>query len=182
MACSVEALGLSLPYSSSAPACSPEKREECKAVAKAMRNILERNLRPSDILTKKSFENAIVLVNALGGSTNAVLHLLAIAATAGIDLSIDDFQHIGAKTALIADLKPSGTYRMEDVHRIGGTPVVMKYLLKLCWLHGDCMTCTGQTLAQNLANVPDLDFDKQDVIRPLDKCIQSTWEHQDPPR
>merc|ERR1719188_2868734 len=157
MACSVEALGLSLPYSSSAPACSPEKREECKAVAKAMRNILERNLRPSDILTKKSFENAIVLVNALGGSTNAVLHLLAIAATAGIDLSIDDFQHIGAKTALIADLKPSGTYRMEDVHRIGGTPMVMKYLLKLGWLHGECMTVTGMTLSQNLESVPDLD-------------------------
>lgn len=174
MACAVEALGLSLPHSSSIPAASPEKREECARVAKAMRHILERNLRPLDILTKKSFENAIVLVNALGGSTNAVLHLLAIAATASVDVTIDDFQRLGAKTALIADLKPSGTYRMEDVHRIGGTPVVMKYLLKLGWLHGDVMTVTGQTLEQNLAGVPDLDFTTQDVIRPLDKCIQST--------
>mmetsp|Transcript_61774 Transcript_61774/g.121565 ORF Transcript_61774/g.121565 Transcript_61774/m.121565 type:complete len:418 (+) Transcript_61774:3-1256(+) len=174
MACAVEALGLSLPYSSSRPAASAEKRAEAAEVAKAMRNMLERNLRPLDILSKKSFENAIVLVNALGGSTNAVLHLLAIAATAGIELSIDDFQRIGAKTALIADLKPSGTYRMEDVHRIGGTPIVMKYLLKLGWLHGDCLTCTGETLAQNLASVPDLDFATQDVIRPVDKCIQST--------
>jgi len=174
MACAVEALGLSLPYSSSAPATSPEKRDECQRMAKAMRTLLERNLKPLDILTKKSFENAIVLVNALGGSTNAVLHLLAIAATAGIALEIDDFQRIGAKTALIADLKPSGTYRMEDVHRIGGTPIVMKYLLKLGWLHGDCMTVTGQNLGQNLAGVEDLDFTKQDVIRPVDKCIQST--------
>jgi len=174
MACAIEAMGLSLPFSASNPAVSPEKRDECKRVAKAIRTILERNLRPSDILTKKSMENAIVVVNALGGSTNAVLHLLAIAATADIDLNIDDFQRIGEKTALIADLKPSGTYRMEDVHRIGGTPAVMKYLLKLGWLHGDCMTVTGETLAQNLAGVPDLDFDKQDVIRPVDKCIQAT--------
>mmetsp|Transcript_35972 Transcript_35972/g.103448 ORF Transcript_35972/g.103448 Transcript_35972/m.103448 type:complete len:569 (+) Transcript_35972:67-1773(+) len=174
MACAVEALGLSLPFSSSRPAASPEKEAECEDTAKAMRNLLERNLKPLDILTKKSFENAIVVVNALGGSTNAVLHLLALAATAGIGLDIDDFQRIGSKTALIADLKPSGTYRMEDVHRIGGTPVVMKYLLKLGWLHGDCMTVTGQTLGQNLSSMPDLDFTAQDVIRPVDKCIQST--------
>eukprot|EP00932_Pfiesteria_piscicida_P005294 SRR837773.15203.p1 GENE.SRR837773.15203~~SRR837773.15203.p1 ORF type:complete len:495 (-),score=205.17 SRR837773.15203:54-1409(-) len=174
MATAIEAMGLSLPYSASSPAASAEKREEGERVAKAMRILLEQNLRPSDILTKKSMENAIVVVNALGGSTNAVLHLLAIAATAGIDLSIDDFQRIGDKTALIADLKPSGKYRMEDVHTIGGTPAVMKYLLKLGWLHGDCMTVTGQTLAQNLAGVADLDFDKQDVIRPVDKCIQAT--------
>eukprot|EP00927_Polykrikos_kofoidii_P055642 TRINITY_DN49857_c0_g1_i1.p1 TRINITY_DN49857_c0_g1~~TRINITY_DN49857_c0_g1_i1.p1 ORF type:complete len:569 (-),score=96.79 TRINITY_DN49857_c0_g1_i1:191-1897(-) len=174
MACAVEALGLSLPYSSSNPAMAPEKEEECTRVAVAIRTMLERDLKPLDILTAKSFENAIVLVNALGGSTNAVLHLLAIAATGKIELSIDDFQRIGAKTALIADLKPSGIYRMEDVHRIGGTPVVMKYLLKLGWLHGDCLTVTGQTLAQNLAGVPDLDFDTQDVIRPVEKCIQST--------
>jgi len=115
-----------------------------------------------------------VVVNALGGSTNAVLHLLAMAATAEIDLCIDDFQAIGAKTKLIGDLKPSGKYRMEDVHRIGGTPIVMKYLLKLGWLHGDCLTCTGQTLAQNLESVPDLDFTIQDVIRPVDRSIQET--------
>jgi len=174
MACAVEALGLSLPCSSSNPAASPEKQEECEQVAKAMKRILQENLRPLDILSKKSFENAIVVVNALGGSTNAVLHLLAMAATAEVPLTIDDFQRLGEKTALIADLKPSGTYRMEDVHRIGGTPIVMKYLLKLGWLHGDVRTVTGLTLAENLANVPDLDFAKQDVIRPLDKCIQST--------
>mmetsp|Transcript_182425 Transcript_182425/g.444019 ORF Transcript_182425/g.444019 Transcript_182425/m.444019 type:complete len:569 (+) Transcript_182425:70-1776(+) len=174
MASAIEALGLSLPYSSSSPATSPEKRDECARVAKAMHALLERDLKPLDILSKKSFENAIVVVNALGGSTNAVLHLLAMAATAGIDLKIEDFRTIGAKTALIADLKPSGTYRMEDVHRIGGTPVVMKYLLKLGWLHGDCLTCTGQTLAENLAGVPELDFTAQDVIRPVERCIQST--------
>mmetsp|Transcript_93166 Transcript_93166/g.207238 ORF Transcript_93166/g.207238 Transcript_93166/m.207238 type:complete len:569 (-) Transcript_93166:80-1786(-) len=174
MACAVEAMGLALPYSSSAPAVSPEKREECSRVAKAIRALLERNLKPLDILKKESFENAIVVVNALGGSTNAVLHLLAIAATAGISLDIDDFQRIGAKTALIADLKPSGKYRMEDVHKIGGTPLIMKYLLKLGWLHGDCLTVTGQTLAENLAQAPDIDFETQDLIRPLDKCIQST--------
>lgn len=174
MACAIEALGLSLPYSASSPALSPEKREECVRAASAVRVLLERNLKPLDILTKRSFENAIVVVNALGGSTNAVLHLLAIAATAGIELHIDDFQRIGAKTALLADLKPSGTYRMEDVHRIGGTPVLMKYLLKLGWLHGDCLTVTGQTIADNLATVADLDFSAQDVIRPLDRCIQST--------
>lgn len=174
MATATEALGLSLPYSSSSPATSPEKRAECQRIAKCMKAMLERNLRPSDILTKKSFENAIVMVNALGGSTNAVLHLLAIAATAEIELTIDDFQRISDKTALIADLKPSGKFRMEDVHRIGGIPAVMKYLLKLGWLHGDCMTVTGQTIAQNLASVPDLDFGAQGVILPLERCIQKT--------
>mmetsp|Transcript_57787 Transcript_57787/g.102583 ORF Transcript_57787/g.102583 Transcript_57787/m.102583 type:complete len:569 (+) Transcript_57787:70-1776(+) len=174
MATAIEALGLALPYSSSSPACSPEKRAECERVAQCCKAMLERNLKPLDIISKKSFENAIVVVNALGGSTNAVLHLLAMAATGGVELAIDDFQRLSAKTSLIADLKPSGKYRMEDVHRIGGTPVVMKYLLKLGWLHGDCMTVTGQTLAQNLANVPDLDFGAQSVILPLERCIQKT--------
>ncbi|CAK9106914.1 unnamed protein product [Durusdinium trenchii] len=174
MATATEALGLSLPYSSSSPAASPEKRAECERVAKCVKAMLERNLKPSDILTKKSFENAIVIVNALGGSTNAVLHLLAIAATAEIDLTIDDFQRISAKTALIADLKPSGKFRMEDVHRIGGIPAVMKYLLKLGWLYGDCLTVTGQTIAQNLASVPDLDFGAQSVILPLERCLQKS--------
>mmetsp|Transcript_892 Transcript_892/g.2059 ORF Transcript_892/g.2059 Transcript_892/m.2059 type:complete len:569 (-) Transcript_892:294-2000(-) len=174
MATAVEALGLALPYTSSRPALSPEKREECKTTAAAIKALLERDLKPLDILSKKSFENAIVVVNALGGSTNAVLHLLAIAATANIELSVDDFQRLSDKTRLIGDLKPSGTYRMEDVHRVGGSPAVMKYLLKLGWMHGDCMTVTGRTLAENLAGVPDLDFAAQDVIRPVEKCIQET--------
>jgi len=179
MACAIEALGLSLPMSSSNPALSPEKQEECCQAATAIKFLLEKNLKPLDIVSKKSFENAIVLVNATGGSTNAVLHLLAMAATAGIPLELADFQRLSDKTMLIADLKPSGAYRMEDVHRIGGTPVIMKYLLKLGWLHGDCMTCTGLTIAENLASYPDLVFDPasqnyQDVIRPTDKCIQST--------
>lgn len=174
MASAVEALGLSLPHTSSIPAVSPEKEEECARTARAVKLLLERNLKPMDILTKKSFENAIVLVNATGGSTNAVLHLLAIAATAGIELNIDDFHRIGAKTALIADLKPSGKYRMEDVHGIGGTPAIMKYLLGLGWLHGDCLTVTGQTLAENLAEAADLDFELQKVILPVEKCIQAT--------
>lgn len=174
MATAIEAMGLSLPYSSSSPAVSAEKRNECKRVAPAIKAMLEKDLKPLDIVTKKSFENAIRVINATGGSTNAVLHLLAMAATAGVDLKIDDFQRLCDKTALIADLRPSGKYRMEDVHKIGGTPVVMKYLLKLGWLHGDCMTCTGKTVAENLAEVPDLDFGKQDVIRPISNAIQST--------
>lgn len=174
MATAVEALGLSLPASSSMPAMSQDKRDECGRVANAVKNMLELNLKPSDILTKRSFENAIVVVNATGGSTNAVLHLLAMARTAGIDLKIDDFQRLSDKTALIGDLKPSGKYLMEEVHRIGGTPIIMKYLLKLGWLHGDCMTCTGKTIADNLANVPDLDFESQQVILPVDKCLQAT--------
>lgn len=174
MACAVEAMGLSLPYSSSLPAASPEKIEECARTASAVRMLLERNLRPKDIVTKKSFENAIVLVNALGGSTNAVLHLLAMARTGGIDLTIDEFQPISNSTPLIADLKPSGKWRMEDVHRIGGTPAVLKYLFKAGMIHGDCMTVTGETIAQNLASVPDLSFDTQDVIVPLERPIQAT--------
>lgn len=174
MSTAIEAMGLSLPSSASSPAVSEKKRDECKAVAKAIRVLLERNLKPSDIVSKKSLENAIVVVNALGGSTNAVLHLLAIAHTAGINLDLKDFKRIGDKTALIADLKPSGRYRMADLHDIGGTPIVMKYLLKLGWLHGDCLTVTGQSLGQNLAAVPDLDFTKQDVIRPVEKCFQTT--------
>eukprot|EP00930_Biecheleria_cincta_P104651 TRINITY_DN9702_c0_g1_i1.p1 TRINITY_DN9702_c0_g1~~TRINITY_DN9702_c0_g1_i1.p1 ORF type:complete len:569 (-),score=112.07 TRINITY_DN9702_c0_g1_i1:242-1948(-) len=174
MATAIEALGLALPYSSSSPATSPEKRAECERVAQCIKAMLEKNLKPLDIVTRKSFENAVVVVNALGGSTNAVLHLLAMAATADVHLEIDDFQRISNKVSLIADLKPSGKYRMEDVHRIGGTPAVMKYLLKLGWIHGDCLTCTGQTLAQNLASALDLDFGAQGVILPVERCIQRT--------
>eukprot|EP00451_Oxyrrhis_marina_P041638 CAMPEP_0204414408 /NCGR_PEP_ID=MMETSP0470-20130426/20733_1 /ASSEMBLY_ACC=CAM_ASM_000385 /TAXON_ID=2969 /ORGANISM="Oxyrrhis marina" /LENGTH=616 /DNA_ID=CAMNT_0051410665 /DNA_START=25 /DNA_END=1873 /DNA_ORIENTATION=+ len=182
MATAIEVLGLSLPHSSSTPAAvsrtdhsiSAEKRDECRQAAQAVRNLLAKNLRPLDIVSKKSFENAIVVVNALGGSTNAVLHLLAMAATAEIELTLDDFQRLGEMTPLIADLKPSGTYRMEDVHNIGGTPAVMKYLLGKGLLHGDCMTVTGRTIAENLSEVPALDFIAQTVIRPLETPIQST--------
>jgi dihydroxy-acid dehydratase len=174
MATAVETLGLSLPGSSSTPALAQEKRAECRQIASAIKNMLEKNIKPSDILTKKSFENAIVMVNATGGSTNAVLHLLAMAAHAGVDISIDDFQRLGEKTPILGDLKPSGKYLMEAVFAIGGTPIILKYLLKLGMLHGDCMTCTGLTLAENLAGVPDLDFEKQQVIKPIDQPIQAT--------
>lgn len=182
MATAIEVLGLSLPHSSSTPASvsrtdpsiSPEKRDECGRAAQAIRLLLSKNLRPLDILSKKSFENAVVVVNALGGSTNAVLHLLACAATAGIDLTLDDFQRLGDMTPLIADLKPSGSFRMEDVHNIGGTPAVMKYLLVNGLLHGECMTVTGYSVADNLRDVPLLDFSSQTVIRSLASPIQST--------
>lgn len=174
MACAIEAMGLSLPGSSSNTAISQEKRDECQQISSTIHQLLVRNLRPLDILSKASFENAIILVNALGGSTNAVLHIIAMARTAGIDIGLDDFQRLCDKTALIADMKPSGQFRMEDIFAIGGTPAVMKYLLKLGWLNGDCMTVTGQTVAANLASARDLDFEAQSVIRSLDKCIQST--------
>jgi dihydroxy-acid dehydratase len=173
MACAIEALGLALPGSSSTSAASAEKLCECKSMAKAMHHLLERDLKPLDILTKRAFENAIVVVNALGGSTNMVLHLLALAVSAEVDLSLDDFQRLGGKVAVIADLKPTGKYRLEDIHKIGGIPAIMKYLLKLGMLHGDCITCTGQTLAHNVAGAPDLDFTAQDVIRPVEQCGQS---------
>ncbi|CAK0841715.1 unnamed protein product [Prorocentrum cordatum] len=174
MACAVEALGLALPGSSCAPAASEEKLAECKRTAKAMHHLLERDLKPLDVLTKLAFENAIVVVNALGGSTNVVLHLLALAVSAEVDLSLDDFQRLSGKVAVIADLKPHGKYRLEDIQKIGGLPAIMKYLLKLGLLHGDCITCTGQTLAQNVAGAPDLDFAAQDVIRPVEQCSQSS--------
>ncbi|MDB5262097.1 MAG: ilvD [Adhaeribacter sp.] len=173
MSSAIEAMGMSLPYSSSNPALSPDKSEECVQAGIAIRHLLEKDIKPSDILTKEAFENAMVVVTVLGGSTNAVLHLLAIAKTMGVDITIDDFQRISNKTPLLADMKPSGKYHMEAVYAIGGIPAVMKMLLKAGLLHGDCLTVTGKTIAENLANVPDLPAD-QDVIMPLDKPIKET--------
>jgi len=174
MASAIEALGMSLPYSSSNPALSKEKSEECVIAGKAIKVLLERDLRPCDIMTRKAFENAITVVMALGGSTNAVLHLIAMAKSAGLELSQDDFQRISDKTPLIADLKPSGKYLMEALHKIGGVPAVMKYLLEKGYLHGDCITVTGKTIAENLKNVRPLDFTTQDVIYPLERPIKAT--------
>ena len=179
MASSIEALGFALPYNSSIPAENPHKESESERVAAAIKNLLELDLKPLDIITKKSLENAVALVNALGGSTNAVLHYLAIAHAAEIDFTLDDFQRVSDRTPLIADLKPSGEYLMEDVHGVGGTPAVMKYLLEKGFLHGDCLTVTGKTLAENLANVKALSFeDDQQVILPTEKALKSSGNLQ----
>lgn len=177
MASAIEALGMSLPYSASTPAESPEKLDECVRAGAAMRLLLERDIKPSDIMTRKAFENAMVVVMALGGSTNAVLHLLAMARTAGVALSIDDFQAVSDRVPFLADLKPSGRFVMEDLHNVGGTPAVMKFLLQNGYLHGDCLTVTGQTVAENLADVPDL-ADDQEIIQPLDEPIKQTGHIQ----
>lgn len=169
----IEALGLSLPYSSSNPAMSPEKREECLNVGKYMKILLERDIKPSDILSKKAFENALRVVVVLGGSTNAVLHLIAMAKTAGIDLSLKDVARVNEETPLIADLKPSGKYLMEDVFAIGGVPAIMKYLLSKGLLHGECLTVTGKTLRENLEEVEDLPTN-QDVIHPIEKPLKAS--------
>lgn len=173
MASAIEALGMSMPYNSSNPAISENKEAECLVAGKQMRFLIENDIKPLDIVTRKSLENAIRLVTITGGSTNAVLHFLAIARAADIDFTLQDFQHISDTTPFIADLKPSGKYLMEDVHRVGGIPAVLKYLLKNGLLHGDCLTVTGKTLAENLENVPDLE-EGQDVIMPLDRPIKAT--------
>lgn len=173
MASAIEALGMSMPYNSSNPAISENKEAECLTAGKQMRVLIEKDIKPLDIVTRKSLENAIRLVTIMGGSTNAVLHFLAIARAADIEFTLQDFQHISDTTPFIADLKPSGKYLMEDVHRVGGIPAVLKYLLKNGLLHGDCLTVTGNTLAENLENVPDLE-EGQDVIMPLDKPIKAT--------
>ena len=179
MASAIEAMGFALPYNSSIPAENPSKLSESERTALAMKNLLELDLKPLDIITKKSIENAIALVNALGGSTNAVLHFLAIAHAADIDFTLEDFQRVSDKTPLIADLKPSGNYLMEDVHGVGGTPAVMKYLLDHGYLHGECLTVTGKTLAENLANVTALTFEgDQDVIYPKDKALKASGNLQ----
>lgn len=178
MASAIEALGMSLPYSASNPALSKEKSAECVAAGKAIRHLLEKDIKPRDIMTLKAFENAITIVMVLGGSTNAVLHLIAMAKSVGVKITQEDFQRISDKTPLIADLKPSGKYLMEAVHKIGGVPAVMKYLLSRGFLHGDCLTVTGKTLAENLASAKDLDFEKQDVIVPLEKPIKKTGHLQ----
>ncbi|QVY64178.1 dihydroxy-acid dehydratase [Polaribacter sp. Q13] len=178
MASAIECMGFSLPYNSSIPAENPNKLSEAERTALAIKNLLELDLKPLDIITKKSLENAIALVNALGGSTNAVLHFLAIAHAADIEFTLADFQKVSDRTPLIADLKPSGKYLMEDVHSIGGTPAIMKYLLDRGYLHGDCMTVTGKTLAENLADVEAMEFDEQDVIHPTDKALKSSGNLQ----
>ena len=173
MASSIEALGMSLPFSSSNPAVSQEKIQDCKAVGKAMRQLIVKDLKPLDIVTKKSLENALRLIAILGGSTNAVLHFLAIAHAADINLTIDDFQKISDSTPFLADLKPSGKYLMKDLHAIGGIPAVLKFMLENDLLNGDCMTITGKTLAENLTDVDSLS-EGQDLIRSLDNPIKST--------
>lgn len=173
MASSIEALGMSLPYNSSNPAVGEEKKIESVEAGKAMRLLIEKDLKPRDIVNRKSLENAIRLLTVLGGSTNAVLHFLAIAKAAEVEFSLTDFEKICDSTPFLADLKPSGKYAMEDIHRIGGIPAVLKYMLKHDMLHGDCLTVTGKTLAENLEDVPDLEAG-QDVIRPLDQPIKKT--------
>lgn len=177
MSSAIEALGMSLPYSSSNPALSPEKKQECADAGKAIRILLEKDIKPRDIMTRKAFENAITIVAVLGGSTNAVMHLIAMAHSVGVDLTLKDFQDISDKTPLLADLKPSGKYLMEDLHNVGGVPGVMKYLLKEGFLHGDCLTVTGKTIAENLASVPDLN-DGQQVIHEIQKALKATGNIQ----
>ncbi|GAB4028596.1 dihydroxy-acid dehydratase [Spirosoma koreense] len=178
MASSIEAMGLSLPFSSTYPATHEGKQEECKKIGAAMRILLERNITPKEIITRQSLENALTLVMALGGSTNAVLHYLAIARAAGIQLTIDEIQAISDRTPLLADLKPSGKYYMEDLLGIGGVPAVTKYLYQNGFIHGDCLTVTGKTVAENLAEASDLNFDTQKIIFPLSQPIKSTGHIQ----
>ncbi|RYZ32003.1 MAG: dihydroxy-acid dehydratase, partial [Sphingobacteriales bacterium] len=178
MASAIEALGMSLPYSSSHPAVSEEKRNECLEAGKAIRILLERNILPSDIMTERAFHNAIVLVMVLGGSTNAVLHLIAMAKSVGLNLRLEDFQKISDSTPVLGDLKPSGTYLMEDLHNIGGVPAVMKYLLKVGLIHGDCLTVTGKTIAENVADAVELDFETQKIIFPVESPIKETGHLQ----
>ncbi len=177
MASAIEAMGMSLPYSSSTPAVDPLKQDECMKAGAAIRLLLERDIKPRDIMTRAAFENAMVIVTVLGGSTNAVLHLLAMARAAGVALTIDDFQTVTNRTPFLADLKPSGKYVMEDVQKIGGIPAVMKYLLEHGMLDGSCLTCTGKTIAENLADLPGL-AKEQDVIRPLSNPIKATGHIQ----
>ena len=178
MASAIEALGMSLPYSSSNPALSQEKQDECKAAGKAIRLLLEKDIKPSDIMTRKAFENAITVIMVLGGSTNAVLHLIAMAKSVDVSLTQDDIQAISDKTPVLADFKPSGKYLMQDLHQYGGVPAVMKYLLSKGLLHGDCLTVTGKTIAENLAEVPDLDFETQKIIYPLETPLKATGHLQ----
>jgi dihydroxy-acid dehydratase len=178
MASAIEALGMSLPYSSSNPALSDDKKKECAEAGRAIRLLLEKDIKPSDIMTREAFENAVTVIIALAGSTNAVLHLIAMAHSVGVSLTQDDIQAISHKTPMLADFKPSGKYLMQDLHEKGGVPSVMKYLLQQGRLHGHCLTVTGKTIAENLADVPDLDFTTQDIIYPLEKALKATGHLQ----
>lgn len=177
MSSAIEALGMSLPYSSSNPALSQEKRDECLAAGAAIKILLEKDIKPKDIMTRKAFENAITIVAVLGGSTNAVMHLIAMAHSVDIKITLDDFQAINDRTPVLADMKPSGKYMMEDIHAAGGIPSVMKYLLSVGLIHGDCLTVTGKTVAENLAEVPDLQ-DGQEVIHEIQKALKPTGNIQ----
>ncbi len=177
MASAIEALGMSLPYSASVPAEDPQKRAECRQAAAAIRLLLERDIKPRDIMTARAFENAITVVMALGGSTNAVLHLLAMAHAVDVPLSLDDFQRISDRVPYLADLKPSGRFVQEDLHSVGGTPAVFKYLLENGLLHGDCLTVTGKTLAENLEDCRPL-ADGQTIVRPIDRPLKPTGHIQ----
>jgi dihydroxy-acid dehydratase len=177
MSSAIEALGMSLPFSSSNPALSPEKQQECVDAGKAIRLLLEKDIKPRDIMTMKAFENAITMVMVLGGSTNAVLHLIAMAHSVGLKLTVDDIQRFSDNTPVLADLKPSGKYLMEDLHRVGGVPAVLMYLLSKGLIHGDCLTVTGKTVTENLADVPNL-MEGQDVFHDLNNPIKETGHLQ----
>ncbi|MEY3541244.1 MAG: dihydroxy-acid dehydratase [Bacteroidota bacterium] len=178
MASAIEALGMSLPYSSSNPALSEDKKKECIVAGTTIKLLLEKDIKPSDIMTRKAFDNALTIIMALGGSTNAVLHMIAMAHSIGLTLTQDDVQTISDKVPVIADFKPSGKYLMEDLHNIGGVPLVMKYLMSKGLIHGDCMTVTGKTVAENLASVADLEFEKQNIVKPIEHPIKATGHLQ----
>ena len=178
MASAIEALGMSLPYSSSNPALSEDKKKECIVAGNTIKLLLEKDIKPSDIMTRKAFDNALTIIMALGGSTNAVLHMIAMAHSIGLTLTQDDVQTISDKVPVIADFKPSGKYLMEDLHNIGGVPLVMKYLMNKGLIHGDCMTVTGKTVAENLASVADLEFEKQNIVKPIEHPIKATGHLQ----
>lgn len=178
MAIAIEALGMSLPYSSSNPAISFEKIKECESVAFYIKQLLEKNICPKDIMTFEAFENAITVLIALGGSTNAVLHIIAMAKSVGVKITQDDFQRISNKTPLIADFKPGGNYLMQNLHEKGGVPMVLKYLMSKGMLHKNCLTVTGKTMAENLENIIDINFDDQNIIKPTESPIKSTGHLQ----
>lgn len=178
MASAIEALGMSLPYSSSNPAVSDDKHNECLNAGKAIRILLEKDIKPADIMTRKAFENAITVIMILGGSTNAVLHLIAMAKSVDVVVTQDDFQVISDKTPVLADFKPSGKYLMQELHAHGGVPAVMKYLLDKGLLHGDCLTVTGKTLAENLKDVAPINFETQDILYPLERPLKATGHLQ----
>ena len=177
MASAIEALGMSLPYSSSNPAVSQDKLKECEDAGKAIRILLENDIKPKDIMTRKAFENAITIVAVLAGSTNAVMHLIAMAHSVDIEITLEDFQAISDKTPVLADLKPSGKFMMEDLHAVGGIPALMKYLLKEGYIHGDCMTVTGKTIAENLESVPDL-YKGQEIVHDIKNALKSSGNIQ----